>query len=84
MKKMMTIGGLLGFGSGLLLALSQNCSWPAVLWRSSAAALAAGLLLRWWGKVWLVSLQQSFHERSQAAMAAEAQAASSPPPSKRP
>ena len=76
MKKMMTIGGLAGFGSGILLGLAQDCSWPAILWRSSVAAVAAGLLLRWWGKIWMLSLQQSYFEQVAASVAPAVQTAS--------
>ena len=52
MKKLMIMGGLLGFLIGITVGLAQNSSWPSILWRSRAAALAAGFLLRWWGSVW--------------------------------
>ena len=58
MKLMMMLGGLLGFGIGLTFGLAQESAWPAVIWRSSAAALCAGLLLRWWGKLWIKSLHE--------------------------
>jgi L-asparagine transporter-like permease len=83
MKKMMTIGGLAGFASGLALGLAQDISWPSILFRSSVAAVAAGLLLRWWGKIWLTSLEQSYFEQLAAAAAAAAQAASPSPQTKR-
>ncbi len=64
MKSMMILGGLLGFLIGLGFGLAQESAWPAVLWRASAAALGAGILLRWWGRLWIKSLQQSRRQRS--------------------
>jgi len=83
MKKMMTIGGLAGFASGLALGLAQDLSWPAILFRSSVAAVAAGLLLRWWAKIWFTSLAQSYFDQVAEATAAAAQAASPTPQTKR-
>jgi hypothetical protein len=34
-----------------------NCPWPTVLWRACVAALVAGMLARWWGRIWLTGLQ---------------------------
>jgi L-asparagine transporter-like permease len=78
MKKLMTIGGLIGFGVGIVSGLAENCSWPAILFRSSVAAFLASILLRWWGKVWMVSLQQAYFEQVQAAAAAESAASRAP------
>jgi hypothetical protein len=58
MKKFMVAGGGLGFLIGLVSGLMQQAPWPSVLWRSSAAALVAGLLLRWWAGIWVRSCQQ--------------------------
>ena len=54
----MILGGLIGFLIGTTFSLAQGSAWPAVLWRSAAAALIAGMLLRWWGRMWVRSLQQ--------------------------
>lgn len=49
MKKSMLAGGGLGFVLGILSgSLTEGSSWPGILVRSSVAALAAGLLVRWW------------------------------------
>ena len=58
MRKFMIAGGGVGFLLGLISGLAQGALWPSVLWRSSLAALAAGLLLRWWGGIWLRSCYQ--------------------------
>ena len=59
MKILMVLGGMIGFTIGLMFGRLQDCGWPTVLWRASGAALAAGLLLRWWGRVWVNGLKQA-------------------------
>ena len=71
MKKMMILGGLIGLLIGMLCGLLQGSSGASVLWRSSVAALLCGYLLRWWGKVWLKALHQSYFERLHPAAATE-------------
>jgi hypothetical protein len=71
MKKFMLIGGLSGFTSGLILGLVQSGNWPAILWRASIAALGAGLLLRWWGGLWIKSLRQVYEQRLAAEVNSE-------------
>lgn len=70
MKLLMVVGGGLGFVIGLGFGLAQQSQWPTVVWRSSLTALAAGLLLRWWGAVWARSLYEVRRER-QAALETE-------------
>ena len=74
MKKLMVLGAMLGFLIGTTFGLLQQCSWPSVLWRASIAAAAAGLLLRWWGKLWISGLRESYAQK-------QAAAAAQPPPS---
>jgi hypothetical protein len=63
MKKLMILGALVGFSSGVALGLIQRLSWPEILWRSSIVCFAASFLFRWWGRVWLRSLHQAHSER---------------------
>jgi len=63
MKKLMILGALIGFSSGVVLGIIQGTPWPEVLWRSSIACFAASFLFRWWGRVWLRSLRQAHSER---------------------
>ena len=68
MKKMMITGGLAGFGLGVSCGvLTQGSSWSGILWRASVAALAAGLLLRWWFGVLARCFAQARAEREAAA-----------------
>lgn len=66
MKYLMILGGLLGFGIGLIFGWIQESSWPSILWRASVAAYVAGLLLRWWGRIWMQGLRQAHLEQAAA------------------
>ena len=66
MKILMLIGAIIGFSLGLALGVSGHAGWPATLWRAAVAAAAMGLLMRWWGRVWLRSLQVALIERKTA------------------
>lgn len=68
MKKMMIMGGLIGFGIGVVTGYVKEVAWPALFLRACVAALISGLLFRWWGRVWLSGLRDSH-----AAKAAEKQ-----------
>lgn len=63
MKKFMITGGLVGFLIGLVFGLIQQTSWPAILWRASVAAFCAGLLMRWWARIWVRSVEQAYQDR---------------------
>jgi len=63
MKALMIFGALIGFLIGCAPALMGLNSWPTALWRASAAALAAGLLTRWWTGVWLEGLRNALTQR---------------------
>src|SRR4051794_14761473 len=62
MKRLMIIGGFLGFFIGIAFGSAQQSAWPAVIWRASAAALVGGMLMRWWGRIWVQSLEQARRE----------------------
>ena len=55
----MILGGLVGFLIGILAASAQHASGATTLLRGAIGALAAGLVFRWWGKLWLKSLCQA-------------------------
>jgi hypothetical protein len=71
MKKLMITGGLLGFVIGISFGLLQQSGWPSILWRASVAAFGSGLLMRWWGRIWVRSLQQAYQDRRAAESATE-------------
>ena len=69
MKRFMILGGLLGFLIGVGFGTAQQSAWPAVIWRACAAALVSGILMRWWGRIWIRSLHQAWREQAQPASA---------------
>ncbi len=67
MKKLMILGALIGFSSGLLLGTLQGASWPDALWRASVVCLVSSYLFRWWGRMWLQALRQAQEQRMELA-----------------
>lgn len=63
MKLLMILGGLVGFVIGITFGIAQESPWPSVIWRASIGAYIAGMLMRWWGRVWVRGLQEAHHER---------------------
>jgi len=63
MKKLMIMGALVGFSSGLFFGILQGATWPDTLWRASVACFLSSYLFRWWGRVWLKALRQAQEER---------------------
>ncbi len=57
MKLLMITGALLGFSVALALGVSLDQNWSSIFWRASVSACVTGLLLRWWGSVWIRSLR---------------------------
>lgn len=76
MKKLMMMGGLVGFLGGIAAGLAQGSSWSSIFWRASVAALTAGFLLRWWGQVLFNGLNEAYQEKLAAAEALELQRSS--------
>lgn len=68
MKKMMIMGGLIGFAIGVVTGLMKEVTPPELFLRACVSALLAGLLFRWWGRVWMTGLKDSL---AQAAIAAK-------------
>ena len=63
MKLLMILGGLVGFVIGITFGIAQESPWPSVIWRASIGAYVAGMLMRWWGRVWVRGLQAAHDER---------------------
>jgi hypothetical protein len=66
MKSLLLVGGLMGWGLGMGSSYIQGSAWPACLWHGCVAAYLCALLMRWWGRVWRKSLEQSVQERERA------------------
>lgn len=75
----MILGGLFGFASGIVLGWLHHGDWPQVLWRATVAALVFGVLLRWWGGIWIRSLQAAVQQRMTELAAQRKEAKSNPP-----
>ena len=69
MRKLMLIGGMSGFSIGMAAGFSRENGWPSMLLRSSIAAVAGGLLLKWWGNVCLEAMTESRIEKARASKA---------------
>lgn len=63
MRLWLLLGGLIGFVIGITFGLLQGCPWPSVIWRASVAMFLAGVLMRWWGGVWVRSLKEAQRDR---------------------
>lgn len=63
MKLIILLGALIGFSIGMFWGWANQSPWPSVMWRSCAAAYGAGLLMRWWGRMWVKSLYEAHTER---------------------
>ncbi|HOW65001.1 MAG TPA: hypothetical protein P5186_08525 [Candidatus Paceibacterota bacterium] len=79
MKLLMITGGLLGFLIGTALGLAQNSPWPDIIWKASVVAYVAGLLMRWWGRVWIRELQNAALARQTALYNAKGAGQPNPP-----
>jgi hypothetical protein len=66
MKSLLLVGGALGWGVGMGSSYIQGYAGPTCLWHGCLAAYLTALLLRWWGRAWRKSLEQSLKEREKA------------------
>ena len=77
MKLLLILGALIGFLTGIIFGLAGQSDWPSVFWHASAAALVSGLMMRWWGRVWMRNWKSALEARL-AELEAQRQAAKSP------
>lgn len=63
MRSLLLFGAVSGLSTGVILGLLNHSDWPSILWRSMLAALALGVLLRWWGQRWAECLRAAQQER---------------------
>jgi hypothetical protein len=81
MKALIILGAIVGFLIGAGFGLAASSPWPSTLWRACAAALAACVLTRWWGRIWMQGLRDSLEQR-RTRRAPAAVTASTPPTKK--
>jgi hypothetical protein len=63
MKALIVLGAIVGFLIGAGFGLAASSPWPSALWRACAASLAACVLTRWWGRIWMQGLRDSLEQR---------------------
>lgn len=63
MRSLLLFGAVSGLATGVLMGLLNRSDWSSILWRSMLAAVALGVLLRWWGQRWTECLRAAQHER---------------------
>jgi hypothetical protein len=66
MKLLLIIGGILGFGIGLLFSWAEQSSGATCIWHACLAAYLTAVLMRWWGAAWRKGLAESLRERQNA------------------
>ena len=59
----MVLGGAIGFSIGVLMGLAHDCPPLTMLLRASAAAFLSGVVLRWWGRIWVESYRQAQRQK---------------------
>jgi L-asparagine transporter-like permease len=63
MRSLILLGGLIGFGIGVGFGLMQEKTMPSIMLHACVATYVSGMLLRWWGHVWIRSVQRANQER---------------------
>ena len=63
MKVLILTGTVIGFLLGIALGLAGRIDWPSAFLRAAAAAATLGLMMRWWGGVWISGLRESNEQR---------------------
>jgi L-asparagine transporter-like permease len=66
MKSLILLGGLIGFGIGIGFGLMEEKTLPSMILHACVACYLSGMLLRWWGRVWIKSLQRANEEQHHA------------------
>jgi hypothetical protein len=78
MRSLLILGGFVGFLLGIIVGVTGGTSWPTILWRSSIGALVGGLVFRWWGVLWMRSLDDAQRQRQDAGLNRERMPSSNP------
>jgi len=66
MRLLVILGGFSGFLIGIVTGWACHAPLPTIVWRASVAALLAGVVLRWWGQVWMQGLEQAQQQKPAA------------------
>jgi len=57
MKLLILLGGMVGFITGVGLGLLREKSLCSIVLHACVVMYVGGLLMRWWGRVWIRGLQ---------------------------
>lgn len=72
MKRLMLIGGIIGFLTALCIGLNtEGADWQGILFRAAIASLAGGILFRWWGRSWVAVLREVHNQQLTAMIKAQ-------------
>jgi len=66
----MILGANVGFVLGISASILGVCSWSTALGHAGIAALAGGILGRWWGRIWYTELHSAMEQRRRERAAA--------------
>ena len=66
MKSTMILGAMAGFILGAGSSYAGDCTSSTTFWHASVAALAGGLLARWWGRMWFAGLADALEQQRRA------------------
>jgi hypothetical protein len=58
MKKIMIMGGFVGFGIGVITGLVKEGMWPALFFGLCGAVLFSNLMFLGWGQAWRSGLNE--------------------------
>jgi hypothetical protein len=64
MKKLLLVGGLMGFAIGMGFGLIHGETLPEAVLKACIALYLGALLMRWWGRAWMKALEESRRDRS--------------------
>lgn len=67
MRFALILGGLGGFGWGILLGVTTSAAWPDIVVQASVGALLVAVLLRWWRGVWVRAWIEARVQQAKAA-----------------
>ena len=60
----MILGGLIGFLIGMGFGFAGQNDWVSILLKACTAAYLAGLMMRWWARMWVRCLRDAFMNAS--------------------
>ena len=78
MRLVVVLAGIFGFGSALLGSVLWGKPIESCMMNGIISALAAAMLLRWWMRIWIHSLEQVSRENEMSATLEQMEAGDEP------